>query len=216
MIPLVQLPSSNIVTSRVGFGTSRLSSSDRQRVLSAVLELGFIHFDTAPAYGDGLAEQELGRFLAGNRSRAVVVTKYGIPPDPILAVKPSSTLLRALRLLGRRAGIWPSDCPKISADGLRASVKASLRRLRTGWIDILLLHEPSPQRLENPLQLEQELVDMKARGYIRAFGLAGAWKEAGAVAAMHPGLASIIQTSEIEWEGARYLSRGADGRLDPT
>jgi aryl-alcohol dehydrogenase-like predicted oxidoreductase len=64
LLPPVRLAKTEIVTSRLGFGTARLhylAPRERQALLAAAAELGVVHFDTAPAYGDGIAETELGR-----------------------------------------------------------------------------------------------------------------------------------------------------------
>jgi aryl-alcohol dehydrogenase-like predicted oxidoreductase len=151
MIPTVRLARSGLETSRLAFGTSRLhyvDGSDRQRLLSAAADLGLTHLDTAPAYGDGLAEREVGAFIQGRRSRVTIATKYGIPPDPVLAALPSLALpLRAARAVARRVGLWRMQRPMLTPAGLRASAEASLRRLRTDTIDILMLHEPASDRV---------------------------------------------------------------------
>ncbi len=43
--------------------------------IGAALDAGVTFFDTAEAYGDGCAEQVLGRALAGRRDQAVIATK---------------------------------------------------------------------------------------------------------------------------------------------
>src|SRR5262245_50530975 len=69
----VQLPGTEIVMSRLSFGTSRLhhvpSGKHRQSLLAAAFDAGFTHFDTAPLYGFGLAESDLGGFLKARRGR---------------------------------------------------------------------------------------------------------------------------------------------------
>src|SRR5437588_12142325 len=87
ILPTVRLARAGVTTSRLGFGTSRLhyvGQRQRQRLLAAAASLGFLHFDTAPAYGDGLAECELGRFLRTGRHRYVIATKYGLPAHPMM------------------------------------------------------------------------------------------------------------------------------------
>lgn len=44
-----------------------VSYSEAMDVLSAAWELGIRYFDTAPHYGQGLAERRLGDFLRDNR-----------------------------------------------------------------------------------------------------------------------------------------------------
>src|SRR5687767_12323446 len=106
MIGRVELPRAGITTSRLAFGTSRLhyiGQRERQRLLAAAAALGIVQFDTAPAYGHGLAEAELGRFLGRERDRFVIATKYGIPADPFMERWPSlGPPLRIAAALARR------------------------------------------------------------------------------------------------------------------
>src|SRR5262245_14677166 len=110
MVTSVRLARSGILTSRLAFGTSRLHyvrQRDRQRLLGAAADLGFAHFDTAPVYGDGLAEVELGRFLRSQRDRFILATKYGIPADPIMERWGSMVPpLRIGRAFARSIGVW--------------------------------------------------------------------------------------------------------------
>lgn len=204
---MVKLGNAPIKTSRLGLGTSRLhylGRRERQSILAAAFELGIVHFDTAPPYGDGLAETELGHFLHGRREQVVIATKYGLPIDPVLAQMPSlSWSLRAARSLARKIGYWQQQMPLLTVSGLRSSVEGSLRRLRTDRIDLLLLHEPSVDRMRAADSLLAELNGLRARGLIRAFGLAGKWKGLRSVIEEWPDTGQILQTAENEWEPSR-------------
>lgn len=200
---MVQLRA-GIATSRVGFGTSRLHylrHVERSRLLEAAFEAGIRHFDTAPAYGDGAAEKSLAPFVRNRRDRCIVVTKYGVPPDPIGEALPMVLpAWRIVRAVGRRAGLLKPQLPPLTASSLLTSVENSLRRLATDYIDILLLHEPTVARLGNVTQLMKQLDTMKTQGRIRAFGLAGKWTDvepitSGPTAA----LGQIVQTGEGDW-----------------
>ena len=61
------LQGTSITTSRLGLGTHSLhrlfAPAARRDLLARALDLGVLHFDTAPSYGDGLAEREIGRIL---------------------------------------------------------------------------------------------------------------------------------------------------------
>src|SRR5690348_10440145 len=107
MIQTVRLIKSGICSTRLGFGTSRLhylySTRARQDLLAEAAEVGILHFDTAPAYGDGLAERELGRFLQRRSGNFIVATKFGIPPSRLIEACPAvATPLRATRTVLRR------------------------------------------------------------------------------------------------------------------
>src|SRR5262245_39971722 len=133
MLGSVQLAKAGISTSRLAFGTSRLhytTQRERQNLLDSAASLGFTHFDTAPAYGDGLAEYELGYFARGRRSGITIATKYGIPADPIVE-RWSSTFppVRAATAAAKRMGFRRQGLPTLTATGLQESVERSLRRL---------------------------------------------------------------------------------------
>jgi aryl-alcohol dehydrogenase-like predicted oxidoreductase len=212
MIPSVRLAKSGLITSRLGFGASRLHylrSRERLNMLAAVVDLGIVHIDTAPAYGDGLAEAALGDFLRQGRERVVVATKYGIPANPLLQPFP-----QGVRAIARRLAFGSFTRPPLSAAGLRASAEQSLRRLKIGCIDILFLHEPSIERLGDPSEMVEEFRQLRKRGLIRAFGLAGAWSAIAPILLAAPGLGDVVQTSETEWPASSPpdITYGAIGR----
>ena len=215
MIPTVLLAKSGITTSRLGFGTSRLHhlfKRDRQRLLATAADLGFRHFDTAPAYGDGICEAELGKFIRGQRGRFVIATKYGISADPLAEAWPSLSLpLRAVRTVARKVGLRPPPLPLITPTGLRASAERSLRRLGTDCIDILFLHEPREDRFPSLDAIVGEFHEMQRAGMVRAFGLAGGWSGISSLLSAAPALGMVVQTAEGEWppEVAPEITYGA-------
>lgn len=215
MIPTVLLAKSGITTSRLGFGTSRLHylfKVDRQRLLAAAADLGFKHFDTAPAYGDGISEAELGKFIRGQRERFVIVTKYGVPPDPLAEAWPSFSFpVRSSRAFARKVGFRPTPFPPLTPAGLRASAERSLRRLETDRIDILFLHDPRPDRIPALDAIVDELHKLQRSGMVRAFGLAGAWSGIRKLLSAAPVLGMVVQTAESEWlpEAAPDITYGA-------
>ena len=169
-------------------------------MLATAAELGFMHFDTAPAYGDGICEAELGEFIRGQRERFVIATKYGIPPDAIAEAWPSLVLpVRAVRRIARKVGFHAAPLPPLTPTGLRASVMRSLRRLGTDRIDILLLHEPRRDRIPSPDAIVEELRQLQQSGVVRAFGLAGGWSGVSGLLSIAPALGMVVQTAEGEW-----------------
>ncbi|MFN6935353.1 MAG: aldo/keto reductase, partial [Tsuneonella sp.] len=90
-----------------------------QRTIRAALDAGVTLFDTAPLYGDGMAECLLGTELAGQA--AAVVTKFGLGA-------------------GRDGRLIRDSHPA----SVRRSVETSLRRLRRDRDDVLLQHRPDP------------------------------------------------------------------------
>jgi len=84
------------------------------RLLNTALDLGVEFFDTAPAYGT--SELRLGPFVRAHRDRIVLCSKAGEQWGP------------------------EGSTHDFSAVGLERSVEASLQRLRTDHLDLLLLH----------------------------------------------------------------------------
>jgi aryl-alcohol dehydrogenase-like predicted oxidoreductase len=137
----------------VGFGAWQLANpiwagpdeAGSVELVHAALAAGCNFFDTAPGYGGGASEQLLGRALQGRRGKAVLCTKYG-HADP------------------RQANF--------SVTGLRPSLEASLRRLQTDHVDLLLLHNPPHDLLDGAraADLYSELDALRCEGKLGAFG----------------------------------------------
>ena len=203
MIERIRLANSGLETTRLGFGTSRLhyaSASRASALVGPAFDLGLQHFDTAPAYGDGLAEREVGDFLKGRRADVIVATKYGIAADPLLDTLPAlAPPLRIIRAGARRAGFWRMRSEVMTGAGLRRGVERSLRRLNTTWIDVLLLHEPAAGSVPRADDLLAEVIELRRRGLIRHFGVSGAWRGIAGLDASVRSAAGIVQTAEREW-----------------
>lgn len=130
-------------------------------VVAAALDEGVRHFDVADIYGEGRAEEYLGRALGKRRPEIVITTKFGgsTPPD----------------------GLRPA-----SAQWVRRACEASLKRLGTDWIDLLLLHHPDPA---TPIaETLASLADLQTAGMVREIGCsnfdAAQLQEAAAAARM--------------------------------
>jgi aryl-alcohol dehydrogenase-like predicted oxidoreductase len=109
-------------------------------------ELGINFIDTAEQYGAGESERRVGEALAGQRDRWVVSTKFGALVGP--------------------AGERIND---VSASRVPLSLEASLRRLRTDWIDVYLYHvRPDPNEAE---AVARYLERAKKEGKVRAVGI---------------------------------------------
>jgi len=210
VVPLVRLARSGFQTSRVGFGTSRLhylkTSSLRQRLLAEAADLGIRHFDTAPCYGDGLAERELGYFLRSQRERLIIATKWGIPASRVIEfLGPFATAGRVGRVAMRRFGVSKRPLPRLTVALLRQSFDQSRRRLGIDCIDILFVHEPNLERIDRPNEIADELENMRSRGLIANYGLAGAMRGIRPVVYGTPNIALILQTSEYDWDNGSDL-----------
>ncbi|MHB8648057.1 MAG: aldo/keto reductase, partial [Thermomicrobiales bacterium] len=116
--------------SAIGFGTwpiggARYGTSDdadAERALRAALDAGITCFDTAPSYGNGHAEELLGRVLRGRRDEVVIVSKGGLIWD------------EGSHVLGRDS----------RREALTQVIEGSLRRLGTDYLDLYLIHWPDP------------------------------------------------------------------------
>ena len=191
-IDSIVLPGTSISTSRVGFGCAQLmrltSADERARLLDAAFDEGVRHFDVARMYGVGAAERELSGLLQRRRDQLTVATKFGI--EPRATVSRLATVQNFARRMvrgvpGARAMLVRGSSllyrrKDFSAKAAEASLNSSLRELRTEYVDILLLHEPSPDdRICEDLN---NFLDVACRaGKIRAFGLSGDLEQIQAV-----------------------------------
>ena len=78
-----RIGATDLVVSQIGFGCGgnaglmvRGTAAEQERVIGRALDSGITYFDNAPDYGDGLAEENLGR--------VAFPTKFGTP-QPIEA-----------------------------------------------------------------------------------------------------------------------------------
>jgi len=151
----VKFGKTGIDVSPVSFGTWQLSPSywgkqDEDQIVKAIhraFELGVNFFDTAGAYGDGLAESVIGRAIADMpRDQMVICTKYcwHFHPD------------------GRRYG-------DISGKYAVEYCEQAMERMGTDYIDILLCHSFEP--MSDPAETVEGLENLVQQGKIRAYGV---------------------------------------------
>ena len=125
-----QVGNTELRVSEIGFGCGgnaglmvRGSPAEQRRVVERAIELGINYFDNAPDYGNGSAEEHLGRVLKELKLRPVITSKVEV----------------------RQA-----DLGDIAGHVVR-STEESLQRLGVDYLDILQIHNgpaPSPPRLE--------------------------------------------------------------------
>jgi len=159
-----EIGASGIRASVVALGTWPVGGwlwggSDRresERAIAAALEHGVNFIDTAPAYGFGLAEEIVGRVVAGRRDEVVIATKCGLVWD------------ESRREAVVAAGGNPIE-HDLSPRSIRREVEASLRRLRTDYIDLYQTHWPDERvPVEETMAC---LLELKEEGKIRAIGV---------------------------------------------
>ncbi len=123
-----------------------------------------------------MAERELGHFLKGKRDQVTLGTKLGIPASRLYESIPLAMYAGKAgnAVLGRiNASRKHSTQRCYSIDSAKASLKQSLKALRTDWLDILFIHDPRPIDLVNVIELCEWLSTQKQAGTIRYLGLAG-------------------------------------------
>jgi aryl-alcohol dehydrogenase-like predicted oxidoreductase len=175
-----------MVVSEIGIGCSRLGGvltpgSSRQEqiaMLQEAVDAGISFFDTADMYSQGQSEVILGQALGRRRSDVVVATKGGylVPTGQrfIARLKPlARPVVQRLRIPRplRTAGGIGAMAQDFSPAHLNAAVEASLRRLRTDYIDLYQLHSPTRQVVEEGGYIEA-LEQLRAQGKILHYGIA--------------------------------------------
>jgi aryl-alcohol dehydrogenase-like predicted oxidoreductase len=168
----VTLPGTDLKMSKFIFGTASLfnagSRDKRLALLEAVIDSGITHFDTAPYYGFGMAERDMGAVLP-RYPHVTVTTKVGIR-SPGGERQPWATIF-ARKAAGRF--LKPISAPTIdfSLGYARTALEDSLRRLKREQIEIYMLHEPELHLVKTD-EWRRWLEDVQKAGKVRTFGLA--------------------------------------------
>lgn len=158
LLPRRPFGDTGLETSPIGLGCWQLarlgwSADERDEaraIVHAALDAGCNFFDTAPGYGSGHSEEFLGEVLGPRRRDVVICTKFGH---------------------GAQGGT------DFGVSAIRPSVEESLRRLRTDYLDIVLLHNPPLDLLDGRVAPQYaELESMKDEGLIRAYGASLDWR----------------------------------------
>jgi aryl-alcohol dehydrogenase-like predicted oxidoreductase len=154
-----RLGNQGLDVSALGLGCLGMSQSYGERndpesiaTIHRALELGVTFFDTAEAYGPFHNEELLGRALEGRRAQAVIATKFGWK-----------------FVNGSMAGTDSRP------EHVKEVVEASMRRLRTDYIDLLYQH-----RIDPTVPIEETvgaMADLVRQGKVRYLGLSEAGEE---------------------------------------
>ena len=181
-----QLGRTGLTVSRAGFGGGGIGqvwgpTTEREAIASVhrALDLGITFFDVAPAYGDGKAEEALGKALEDRAEPVVVATKV-------------------------RLGAGEMD--DVSG-AVRRSVDTSLRRLRRDSVDVLHVHNRfTATRGEVPNSLSADDVLGPVLDAYREVQQAGKTRFIGLSAMDHhvPTMRRILESGEYDTVLAYY------------
>ena len=153
-----KLGKSNLEVSAIGLGCMGLSyaygpavdNKQGMSLIRAAVDRGVTLFDTAEAYGPFTNEELVGEALAPFRGQVVIATKFGFDIEPN----------------GQRHGLnsRPEHIKKVA--------EASLKRLKTDFIDLLYQHRVDPDvPIEDVAGAVKELIQ---QGKVKHFGLSEA------------------------------------------
>ena len=143
----IHLGKSSLEVPVIGLGCMRIpgleSKEGVRRLIDTSMEQGINFFDHADIYGGGEAERIFGEAAAG------------IPRDQMI--------------IQTKCGIHPGTSYDFSREHILSSVDASLKRLQTDYVDILLLHRPDT--LMEPEEVADAFDTLEREGKVRYFGV---------------------------------------------
>lgn len=117
------------------------------RTLQTALDSGINFYDTADVYGWGHSEELVGKAFAGKRDKVIIASKVGNRID--------------------EDGKWVKD---FSRGWVEKAIDASLKRLRTDYIDLYQLHSPNAD-FEYSDEIFEVFEDLQKSGKIRFYGV---------------------------------------------
>jgi aryl-alcohol dehydrogenase-like predicted oxidoreductase len=137
----------------MGMSASYGKIPDKQemiKLLHAAVDRGITFFDTAEVYGPYTNEELVGEALSPRRNEVVIATKFGFKLDPT----------------GQRRSVQDVDS---RPEHIKEVAAASLKRLRTDYIDLFYQHRVDPNvPIEDVAGAVKDLID---EGKVRHFGL---------------------------------------------
>jgi aryl-alcohol dehydrogenase-like predicted oxidoreductase len=126
-------------------GWGKVNDEESKRAIRKAFEMGVNFFDTADMYGMGHSENLIGEVLSNNRDQVVIATKFGMT-------------FNDKEITGFDG----------SPEYIKTALEASLRRLKTDYIDLYQFHLadfPLKEALEIRDFLEEMVVKGKIKGY---------------------------------------------------
>jgi aryl-alcohol dehydrogenase-like predicted oxidoreductase len=196
-----RLGRTNLEISLLGFGAGAVgglmtkgASVDQERAVARAVELGINYIDTAPLYGDGESERNLGRVLKA------------LKPDVVV---------------GTKVRLKAADRSRI-ADAVTQSMDESLRRLGREQVDLFQLHNPlvandADDRLAIDIALNEVVPAMRRlqeAGKTRFIGFSGVGQTPALLRAIESGAFDTMQVvyNVLNPSTGGPMPRGAPGQ----
>lgn len=143
----MKLGKSNLEVSEIGLGCMRItglgSKAEVRSLIDTAMDQGINFFDHADIYAGGEAEAVFGEAAAD------------IPREKMI--------------LQTKCGIHPGTSYDFSKEHILKSVEGSLKRLKTDYVDVLLLHRPDT--LMEPEEVAEAFETLEKQGKVRYFGV---------------------------------------------
>lgn len=158
-LPTSILGRTGLHVTRLGYGAMELrgpriwkgrpvAGEEADRILNAVLDAGINFIDTANDYGR--SEEFIGRFISTRRGEYVLATKCGC--------------------CVRRKDEFADETPHVwTRENLFRGLEESLKRLKTDYVDLMQLHNPTVEQCDDG-NLVEVLEDMRRQGKVRFIG----------------------------------------------
>jgi methylglyoxal reductase len=165
--PTRMIGKSGIPASTVGLGTWAIGGwmwggADERQSIAAIqtsIDEGISLIDTAPAYGQGVAEEIVGKAIRGRRDKVVLATKCGL----VWHTEKGNHFFDYDGMPVHRY---------LGAESIAYEIEQSLKRLGTDHIDHYITHWQDPTTpIEDTMRA---LEDLKAAGKIRSIGISNA------------------------------------------
>lgn len=169
-----------------GIWDKNLSTSEMTHLINICIENKITTFDHADIYGDYTTESQFGKAFAESnisRDRLQLISKCGIQHTK-----------------GRPNAIKHYDYSK---EYIIWSVENSLKNLQTDYLDVLLLHRPSPLMVAD--EIAEAVEKLKSEGKIIDFGLSNFTSSQTEL---------ILQKTEISYNQIQFSATHYEAMLD--
>jgi len=143
----IKVPNTDMNASEISLGCMRISRMTNQEIttlINTAMDEGINFFDHADVYGGGKCEEKFAEALGMSsslREKMILQTKVGIRKDSF----------------------------DFSKEHILEAVDGSLKRLRTDYVDVLLLHRPDA--LVEPEEVAEAFTILETSGKVKYFGV---------------------------------------------